>query len=270
MIKSILMYNIKNMNDLPVLERWLYKDNAPGMISSQGPIMSGYDTYRAVYEPKSMKNDFKRYGTYNWRVINQWWTEPPFASANASNFKGALALHEIDNLKNMLGILKDGIASKSWEGSENVKPPVFAFLPFRHTEDFKGAGQNVYSHESAVRWVVAMKYPEGVSLEEGENWYLNVHAPEVAKQEGLLRFISSRVIEPRVGPFVRVSEMWYTDLNSWMQNVVEKPPVYTKPEWATYPEFPFLKPYADFVGIFLDERPECDFLRELGPYTFTS
>lgn len=270
MIKSVIMYNIKDMNKLPVLERWLYKDHAPEIISSQGPIMAQYDTYRCVYVPKGMSDDFNKLGTYNWRVINQWWHEKPFENKDNGKFKGSLGQRSIDRLEKILDIKEGKISSYKWFGNEKIHPPVYAFLPFRHTNDFKGAGINLFSQESLVRWVVAIKYPQGVSIEEGEDWYLNVHAPEVSKQKGLIRFFSSRVIEPKVGPFVRISEMWYTDLNSWKHNVIEDPPVYTKPNWASYTEFPFLKPFVDFVGIFLDERPECNFLTELGPYTFIS
>ena len=270
MIKSLIIYNINDMNDLPAMERWLYKDHAPDIISSQGPIIAQFDTYRSVYVPKEMRKDFHRFGTYNWRVINQWWHENPLESTDKEPTRGALSPTQTENHNKKMDISDGGIATLNWKGNEGFHPPVYAFLPMRHTEDFKGCGRTLYDHQSAVRWLVAIKYPEGVSFEKGEDWYLNVHAQEIAKQDGLLRFFSSRTAEPTVGPFIRVSEMWYEDLNSWKRNVVEEPIQYTRPDWASHPEFPFLKPFVDFVGIFLDERPECNFLTELGPYIFTS
>ena len=46
-----------------------------------------------------------------------------------------------------------------------------------------------------LRWFILMRYPEGVSREKGDDWFLTIHAPEVARQPGLSRFFSYRVID---------------------------------------------------------------------------
>ena len=269
MQKSITFLNMHTTNSLPKLERWLYKDHVTDVISSHGPLMAKYDTYRSVYVPKHMRHLFKKYGTYNWRVMNQWWRETPVDRNGVLMGGAALACNMTPEIAEMMDVPEGGLFSLGWTGTEENHPPVSVFLPLRHTEDFKGAGKTLYDFKSITRWVMVFKYPEGVSVEEADDWYVNVFAPEVAKLDGVVRFISSKVEKPDASPFYRVSEMWFENLNDWKDIVEDHPPVFTKPDWASYPEFPFLKPYVDFVGIFLDERPECDLLTELGPYTFT-
>ena len=53
----------------------------------------------------------------------------------------------------------------------------------------------------------------------------------------------------------RVTELWYDSFAAWRNAVIDNPPAYTLPEWATdpfYPEttdkFPFFKPGVDFVS----------------------
>ena len=271
MQKSLIIYNMHSTNSVPKLERWLYKDHAPDTLSAFGPIMTQYDTYRSIYVPTDMRHLFKKYGTYNWRIINQWWMDTPVDKNGNLCRAASLACNKTPEIDQMLDIQPGGVAVKEWAGNEEVHPPVCVFLPLRHTEDFKGADKNLYDFKCITRWVMAFKYPEGVSIEEGEDWYLNVFAPEVAKLDGVARFISYKVSEtPSASPFHRVSEIWFEDLHAWKDMVQDNPPAFTKPAWASYPEFPFLKPYEDFVGIFVDERPECSFMTELGPYTFTS
>ena len=58
------------------------------------------------------------------------------------------------------------------------------FVPAQPTEDFMG--WEIAPHEKQVlRWYVLMRYPQGVSLEEGEDWFLKTHVPEVMQQKKL-------------------------------------------------------------------------------------
>jgi hypothetical protein len=40
------------------------------------------------------------------------------------------------------------------------------------------------------------------------------------------------------------------------------PPSYTKPEWATHPQYPFFVPGQEWVSTFVLERPTDEFLRD--------
>ena len=130
-----------------------------------------------------------------------------------------------------------------------------------------------------------MKYPEGVSLQEGEDWFLNTHVKEVVRQPGLYRFFSYQTIkEPIELPGVwspgahpppgsvkfqwdRVNELWYENFDDWRKSVIESPPQYTRPKWATHDRYPFLKPFEDLACSFLLERPTDEFLKNFRAYS---
>jgi len=97
-----------------------------------------------------------------------------------------------------------------------------------------------------------------------------VHAKEVCQQPGLKRYFSFNVIEPKVGPFARVSELWYENADAWRKAIIESPPSYTAPAWAKHARYPFLEPWVDFVSQFLLESPTDDFKRYLRPYLTTA
>jgi NADPH-dependent FMN reductase len=65
----------------------------------------------------------------------------------------------------------------------------------------------------------------------------------------------------------RVSELWYETFSDWRRSVIESPPQYTRPSWATSDTYPFVKPFEGLVSSFLLERPNDEFLRDLRAYT---
>jgi len=46
-----------------------------------------------------------------------------------------------------------------------------------------------------LRWYTFTKYPEGVSVEEGDDWFLNVHSKEVLQQPGLIGYFSAKAVQ---------------------------------------------------------------------------
>jgi chalcone isomerase len=162
---------------------------------------------------------------------------------------------------------------------------VVTTIPGEPTDDFLGAGLR-YNETTILRWLMFYKYPEGVPVEEGEKWFLDVHAKEVMKQPGLIRYFSSRTLTmegplptppPGTRPFYpnpsplfgakwhRVSEQWYEDSKGWRKAVIESPPKYTKPKWAKYDKYPFFEPNVDFVSTFILEWPTDDFIKNVTP-----
>jgi hypothetical protein len=262
MVRSYLVVNLTSLNYLPMMERWLYRDKAMETISQMGPLLYRYVTYRAVPPPEGASD----YGYYNWRMIEHWWRQSPFRKG--LNYGSALGEYWPPHYNEAVG-LRSGIdqSLEEWR----FPAPAFIFVPTRATEDFKGAGLSLADGNN-LRWIVIIKYPEGVSREEGDDWYINVHAKEVAAQPGLKRFFSFHAVEPSstVGPWVRLSELWYEDHDAWRKAVITSPPKYTKPSWARGDKYPFLVPGIDFVSSFLLERPECDFLREYRGYMVTA
>lgn len=263
MIRSYLILNLSSWDYLPRMERWLFKDHAMETMNQVGPILHRYTTYRAVPAPEGAD----AFACYNWRMTEHWWEHSPF---HAGQMGHGSALAEIwpEGYADALGIPKGEAArTEKW----GVKAPVFIFVPPRPTEDFLGSKLTL-DQGDILRWVTVFKYPEGVSVEEGDDWYINVHAREVLKQPGLKRFFSFSAVEPtsQVGPFKRVSELWYENHSAWRKAVLESPPEYTAPPWASASTYPFLQPGPDFVSTFLLERPECDFLRDYRGYNVTA
>lgn len=124
------------------------------------------------------------------------------------------------------------------------------------TDDFLGK-EPTPEEVPIMRWYQVIKYPDDVSVEEGEKWYNEVYAQEAKEQPGLLYFKSHRAIEncPIANPWHRLTEMWYRDLDAWRKAVIESPPKYTKPPWGK--EEPFVDMQSTFVGY----KPTVDFLK---------
>jgi hypothetical protein len=263
MIRSYLLINLTSLDYLPMMDRWLYKDHAMETMSQLAPLLHRYTTYRSVQGPEGAED----FALYNWRMTEHWWAESPF-KVGVMGHGSAISEVWPDDYNKAVGIPeKEEARGNVWA----AKAPAFVFVTPRPTEDFKGAGLRI-EDGNIIRWVTAFKYPEGVTKEEGDEWYIKVHAPEVCKQPGLKRFFSFRSVDPTpmVGPFVRVSEMWYENHSAWRNAILLNPPKYTKPSWAKHDKYPFLKPGTDFVSMFLLERPECDFLKDYRGYNITA
>ena len=65
---------------------------------------------------------------------------------------------------------------------------------------------------------------------------------------------------------MRVSELWYESFDDWRQSVIDEPSCYTRPSWASHPDYPFLKPHVDMASSFLLEQPVDEFLRDSRNY----
>ena len=246
MIRTIIFHHLPDMNDLPAAERWFYRYHIPEVLRGR-PL--SYVSYRAVPAPPGAEG----YGLFNYKI------------------------HE--NVHAGEGETKLALVSMTPE----VVPlrVIMVNVPVAPTEDFLGSGRSL-DEKTILRWVTVHRYPEGVGVEEGDDWFVNVHAPEVMRQPDLTRFFSYRVLASQVpvrkgastflhasssisSNWHRVSELWYEDGRGWAQSVLESPPAYTKPAWATHDRYPFLRPDVDFASMFILERPTDDWVREITP-----
>jgi hypothetical protein len=252
MIKSIVVHDIP-LDAYPAMERWYHRDHSPEISRRYGPWLTRHESYL----PMPVPSEAQAYGFYNWRVTECYWREVPEPGP-----KGTLAF----------------TAPPAWPRVASC------FVPPQPTEDFLGS-EYMPAEKVGLRWYVLFRYPQGVSREEGEDWFLGTHAPEVAKQPGLYRFFSYEAIQdapalpgvwratdrPPAGitevRWDRVHELWYETFSDWRRAVLEAPPIYSKPPWATRDVFPFVEPYVDLVSSFILERPNDEFLRDLRSYT---
>lgn len=267
-MKSIILNCVKDDSDLPAACRWLYKYHVSDSISQFAPYVTKYATYRALPIPPG-GTDF---GTYNWIMTEHYWLINPFEKKNETVPRGVAFSEWWD--PNFLEITNQPPANHlrdhRWQGSrEGYHPIVFAFLPAFWEHDFKGSHRTIEDGPN-YRWLIAIKYPEGVSREEGDEWFLNELSPQIAQLSEVNRFLTSKVLdEPRTSPFQRVVEIWFDNSKAWHKAIVENKDRFVKPSWATYDQFPYLEPYDDFVGIFLLDRPESDHLTQYRGYVTT-
>jgi hypothetical protein len=204
------------------------------------------------------------YGYYNWRVTEIW-------SHDFEKQDPGVLAYRIPNQLKRQGLPGAVFYDTNWKGSPDFRQNVQLVVPGRPTENFLGP-TFLPEEKTILRWYIAMKYPDGVSVEEGEDWYLNVHVKEVMKQPGLTRYFSHRALEvPGAAaqfPWVRLVEQWYEDFDGWRRSVIESPPHYTPPPWAKYNKYPFLEPWVDFCSTFLLEFPTNDYLRDFRSYLY--
>jgi hypothetical protein len=262
MNKVVMLLNINSMNMLPAMERWLLQTHAAESVSRIGPWLTRYQSYRAVPPPPQMHADVERFGYYNWRVT-ELWSRDPYPQ------HGILAQEFFPDYARILGLPTDVADAEKWSGRpEGPRQSVRCVVPARATEDFKGADKPLKDYRSVLRWFTVSKLPPAVTVEEADRWYLHVHAKEVLQQPGLTRFTSHSVNPPagRSWSWYRLSELWYEDFDAWRFAVIESPPKYTRPSWATHDEYPFFFPYVDFASTFLLESPTNTFLPHFGDY----
>jgi hypothetical protein len=251
MIRSLVVHDIP-ADSYPAMERWYYRDHAAEIVRRYGPWLGRHESFVPVPAPP----EAQQYGLYDWRVTDAWWREIPLTGS-----RGAACF---------------------------TPPPVWptvatCFIPAQATEDFVGGDRPAHD-PACLRWLILLRYPDGVSPDEGDAWFLGVHAPQVARQPRLRRFFSYQVIkEPLRLPgewsdgcapppetvhhsWDRVSELWYESFTDWRLSVIDGPPHYTAPAWATSEHYPFVEPFTHFVSSFILERPSDEFLRDLRAY----
>lgn len=250
------------IDELPARERWLLREHVGETISWIGPWLERYVRYWAVLPPANLVPDIVRYGSYTSGITMHVYNDYPPGLAEQWGMVGIIPGHHERKTFTPGQVYANAANFKQSGRVESV----FCYIPFAPTEDFLGADLNPWS-TSILRWFTAIRYPEGVSKEEGEDWYLNTHCKEVMNQSGLLRYFSYKTMNWQGPPqWDRIVELWYPDYHSWHNAVVKSPPGYTKPAWAKYDQYPFFEPNKDFFGCFVLERPTHDLLRDYMGY----
>ena len=251
MLRSFALHDVP-VNHIAELERWYYRDHSPEIIRRYGPWMARFECYLPVAAPA----DAQLYGLHNWRMTEGWWRELPQAGTE-------------DDLCFTPPHVWARVAA--------------AFVRPQPTEHFLACDW-LPLEKACIRWLMLIRYPDGVPKDEGEDWFLRVHAPEVAAQPGLARFMSYQALQdighvpgrwrPDTAPpagnikpeWDRVLELWNETFDDWREGVAAATDHCTRPEWATQPQYPFLRHYEELASTFILERPNDDFLRDSRGY----
>lgn len=215
-------------------DRYYFRFHSKEVVRAFGPWLRRYETYRAYDAPREADS----FGVRRGRMTELWYSS-----------------------------VDDFIEAKPLERAYTLPPggwdPFFGtdgavtIVPAMPTEDFLGK-EPTPEERPFIRWYQVIAYPDGVSVDEADHWYAEVHGKEAARQPGLLRFVSHRTLRnpPFPTPWARVSELWYEDFSAWRNAVINSPPHYTAPRWGG--SYPFVKMVSTFVPF----KPEVDFLRD--------
>jgi hypothetical protein len=161
--------------DPVVLDRWYFQTHSRETVRMMGPWMRRYESYRALDAPK----EAERFNVVRYRM-----TESMVA-----------------NIEDREEMAPRKRPTTLWPQSDAPGPFMFKLAKIavlaNPTETFVGQWPP-FRDKPYFRWMMMIRYPEGVSLEEGERWYLEVHAQEAKTMPGLLRFVSYRSDQPDV------------------------------------------------------------------------
>jgi hypothetical protein len=259
MVKEVAVGVFSNAVNQTDLDRFYLRHHGPEVVKFSGAWLRLYQLWNPFEPPEEA---VERFGAVRGRYAELWYSSGEEYLDRPAHGPMKSATFETEG------------PSKQTVVMVPAKPTEEFFDPDPHPED-----------TPILRWLQVMAYPEGVSLEEGEDWFLNVHAKEALKQPGLIKFVSYRVLtelgekmlqemmksmkpigmETAEGgsppsdtgrkTWVRVNEYWYKDFNGWREAVVESPPEYTTPGWGG--EYP----YVEMVSTFLPYMHDVDFLK---------
>jgi len=266
-MRSLIYVDLVKEDYRHMLKHWLYRHHIPDSISQFGPYVSKYAFYPALPTPP----EGDRFGAHRMQLTEHYWLVNPMESSFKN--KALSEFFPIDVLK-WQGNIPDDEIVQILEGEETTKlggddarttggnngcPPfIFAFVPICWEEDFKGANRTIEDGPN-YRWQFVMKYPDGVSIEEGDKWFYEEVIPKFQAMPDVLRMLSSKIIqEINECPYQRVVEMWFNCPSAWYRSVVVNAKEIKKPSWAKYDQFPYLQPKFEISSLFLTDTAESD------------
>lgn len=232
-IKHYILIDLAPETDLVQLDRWYLTFHSREVRRLWGPWQRHYYSYMTRYAGPEADR---------FTVVRGRMTEIHFSSLD--DFRAS-------RVNNSVGLDTFTAPPGGWRGSYTSTT---ATIPTNPNEDF--LRRYPPPKETAYyRWIVFFRYPEGVSPEDGERFFLESLAPELTRLRGLRRFVAYRtVIDSQ--PYPRVMELWFDSWADWKRAILEEPPPWTPPPWGG--AFPFV----DVLSAFIGERPDVDFIND--------
>lgn len=272
-IKGVLLSNVKDLCNVPYMDRFMYDKHLNDVLSIFGPVLRRWEISRSETNMMPEDIDLDAYGAYNWTVVELQFSENPYANPRAMGSAGS-SINEYfpDDYNERMGLPAVGEFKRvaSWPGTSELRMNAMTNVSLRPTETWVGDDITI-EDGPFLRWIQMIRYPEGADIEACEDWYINVHCPEVAKMPGLKRFMSYKKLPGAAGAFERITELWFEDAESWRNAVIDNPPKFSPaPEWATSKTYPFFEPFTHMVSTFILERATQNLLRDKGTYIFTT
>lgn len=259
-MRSLIYVDVVKEDYRIKLEHWLYHYHIQDSISQFGPYVTKYAFYSALPTPP----EGERFGVTRMQLTEHYWLTNPM-TADFQN-KAFTEFFPIDVLKWQGNVPDDldqeinmeGDDARATGGDNGMPPFIFAFVPVCWEEDLKGKGRTAEDGPN-YHWQFVMKYPQGVSSEEGDKWFYEEVIPKFQDMPEVTRILTSKIMQQVNGcPFHRVVEMWFDGPSAWYKCAVEKAKEIAKPAWAKYNQFPYLKPKFEIASIFLSDLARSD------------
>ena len=266
-MRSLIYVDVVKEDYRHMLKHWLYYHHVPESMAQFGPYVSKYAFYPALPTPP----EGDRFGAHRMQLTEHYWLVNPMESSFKN--KALSEFFPLDVLKwqgnipddEIVQILEDeettklgGDDARTTGGNNGCPPFIFAFVPICWEEDFKGANRTIEDGPN-YRWQFVMKYPDGVSIEEGDKWFYEEVIPKFQAMPDVLRMLSSKIIqEINECPYQRVVEMWFNCPSAWHRSAVVNAKEIKKPSWAKCDQFPYLQPKFEISSLFLTDTAESD------------
>ena len=278
-VRSIIFVDLAHEDYRIKLENWLYRYHIADSISQFGPYVSKYAFYQALPTPPGGE----RFGTIRMQMTEHYWLANPNDIHDFQHHKALTEYFPTDvlvwqnNIPDMghshvidksEEINIEGDDARATKGNEDLGtvPFIFAFVPVWWEDDFKGEGRTVEDGPN-YRWQFMVKYPEGVSREDGDKWLKEEFIPAFTAQDQCTRCLSSNIIkEVNDCAFDRIVEMWFPCQTAWVEAVASAAETCAKPAWAETEDFPYLKKSYGFAGIFLSDIARSDNMTQFNGY----
>lgn len=270
--RSLIYVNCAREEYRHKLQHWLYSTHIPDSISQFEPYCNKYAFYNALPVPP----EGERFGTNNLQLTEHYWmVSPSFVLQQTKTLEEIFPLDVLRWQGNIPDIdpkelmAMNAHESRAVSGGEGANPFVFVFIPVWWDEDLKGKGRTIADGPN-YRWQFILKYPEGVSAEDGEKWFYDVIVPYFQNCPLCNRILTSKVLKELNGtPYDRVAELWFDGPDEWYEAVVKNADQIAAPAWrdkCSQDKFPYVKPMFEMTGIFLSDYAASDILKQYRGY----
>jgi len=243
-IKHYILIDLLPGFDQLTLDRWYMTYHAPQTRRAYKAWQRNYISFRSYLPPAEAKLHFPTllYGRM---------TEIQFDS---------LADFQATRPNNIYGDLTSSFTPPpgGWRSNKLYKASV-ATVPTNPNELF--VSRDTPPKELPyLRWLIFFRYPKTVPVEQGDGWFRDTHAKDVAALPGLKRFGLYKVVTDSAAgqpiDYPRVAEMWFDDYPAWRRAFLDSAPVFEAPPWGG--QFPFTESISMFIG----ENPDVDFIND--------
>lgn len=261
-MRSLIYVDVVKEQYRHKLLHWLHYHHIPESISQFGPYVSKYAFYMAMPTPP----EGERFGTQRMQLTEHYWMTNPFTEdtkvqafgeyfpVESLKWQGTIPDDGDTSGDEMLG----GDAARSTGGDNSMPPFLFAFVPVWWEEDFKGSGK-IAGECPNYRWQFAVRYPDGVTAQEGDQWFYDEVVPYFQKRDEATRILTSKVIQTvNDCPFQRIAEIWFDGPEEWYEAAVKGSGEIVKPLWAQADLFPYLTPGFNIKSMFLPDIAYSD------------